>query len=616
MKTTKASSIEELPAWVNECISFPQKGVLNFLQELCNIGNAPYAHIRVRSRSGKFYKLAESIGPYKTIGWQRRFQLIDKKENHNLSYQFVDYTKSKDCEALKNKFEINSPEYKYLNSLVCGFWIPLKIKDIDLGYVTLSWNTEPEQENRAVQVKSYIQTFSEYIPLVYQACRNIIADRYLVSLWSDAAVILSATNEHECYDRIADACIKLWGNDTSIYIGKVADEKTHFEVITVAGRRANEAKRNIFTHNIPINKGIFGYLYKKEETLLSYSIPNDRRFKYHSMREDGKSQGSVIAARISDSSNKIPFAFISVEHELESYFDNDDIRYITGIASIGYENIMAHRSAAERRSRDFDALFTQVSHDVVEPLQALVADAEVLKYETTNALSYLYKSVDIEKYLSDTLLRVTNFLDEALNLNKIMWSHLDAGIDGISTRIKEGAIRIFPMMNTLVDTWRKRAESQGIEIRCLYDSLREIKVSCDEAELKSAIGHLIGNAIKYSFWGRMQHQGSQSKYGRYVSIIGRVKMGMAIIEFQNYGIGILSNEFNLVTEKYYRGKLAIKEGKAGTGRGLWSAKKFLEGAGGYLTITSMPKGSDIDGPYSTSVYIHLPIMNSKESKNG
>jgi len=394
------------------------------------------------------------------------------------------------------------------------------------------------------------------------------------------------------------------------------NNSNQIDVVSVLGRRQDEAKKNVFRQNIALGKGIFSYALRSNQPVISFSISNDNRFEYHSMRSDGKGFGSAIAARLCEEPNGEPIAVISIEHEFENYFDYDDIRYLTGIARIGYENIIAHRNASERIARDFDILFTQVSHDVVEPLQALVADAEVLRHETNAALSYMYKSIDLEKFLHNTLARATNFLETSLQLNTIMWGHLDNGMDGAATRITDGRVRLFSLLNALVDTWKQRAESQGIEIKSFFDALRGIEISCDEAKLKLSLSHLIGNAIKYSFWGRRKEQDGHSKFGRYISIIGRVRMGMAIVEFQNYGIGILSSETSAVKDKFYRGELAIKEGKAGTGRGLWSANNFFESIGGYLILNSEPKSSDSDGPYSTSVYVHMPYINPEEAKNG
>jgi len=97
MSTTRAKSAypTESTEWARECVTYPNLGVKHFLNELCNLSGAPYAHIRVLSRFGKFYTMAESIGPYKSIGWRRRFHLIDKKQEDNLNYRTFAYAGKK-----------------------------------------------------------------------------------------------------------------------------------------------------------------------------------------------------------------------------------------------------------------------------------------------------------------------------------------------------------------------------------------------------------------------------------------------------------------------------------------------------------------------------------------
>jgi len=309
-----------------------------------------------------------------------------------------------------------------------------------------------------------------------------------------------------------------------------------------------------------------------------------------------------------------PIAVMSVEHDIQNYFDTDDLRYITGIASLGYEALTVHKETAAIVSRDMDTLFTQMLHDVTEPLQAIIADADVLRYEASIVPP---KSSDDElvKRLDSISERAANIVEGSLKLYGQVRNQVDAGIEGASTRVTAGRVNLFRLLNSLVDTWGDRAALQGIEIRSLFASLRGIEVQCDETELSSALGHLIGNAIKYSFWGRRHGpQSGGTKYGRYVSIVGRITLGNVSIEIQNYGIGILQSELKIVKEKFNRGYLAIKEGRAGTGRGLWSADIFFRNMGGHVDITSIYKGSDpttTDGPYSTTVTSVMPYITSR-----
>ena len=77
----------DVPQWAEMCLASPQDGVIRFLEALGAITGAQYSHIRVLSRLRRHYQMVESIGPYKTIGWQRRFRLLDGKDPTAHAYQ-------------------------------------------------------------------------------------------------------------------------------------------------------------------------------------------------------------------------------------------------------------------------------------------------------------------------------------------------------------------------------------------------------------------------------------------------------------------------------------------------------------------------------------------------
>jgi len=556
--------------------------------------------------------MVESIGPYKTIGWRRRFRLIDNKDEKSLAYEFLDIKNAYDCQQLRHKFEGIPLVSEYLNSLTYGLWVPLKCNDIELGYIILEWTGGLPDEEIIKITERFMDSIYLYVPLLFSACRSVITNNYLDDLWKAFGIILSAPTEARCYERIATACLELWDSDSTVYVGAPDLANQRIEIVTVKGRRALEAQIDESKHFVQLGKGIFSYALRQDRPVISFSIPDDDRFEYHSMRANGANQGSAIVAKLGYEPNEEPAAIISVEHELKDYFDDDDIRYLTGISHVGYQALSAHKNSSKQVSRDIDTLFTQMSHDVAEPLQALVADADVLRYQVSNIM-HIKESNLLSNSLEEIANRSSNIAETGIELNKQVRKHLDAGIDGAATRVIEGRVNLYRLLNSLVDNWEDKAFSQNIAIKPFFDSFRSIEVQCDETELKSALGHLMGNALKYSFRGR--RKGSVTKLGRHISIVGRISMGKASIEFQNYGVGILKSELSKVKEKYYRGYLAVKEGRAGTGRGLWSANNFFESVGGSIEIYSEYKGSDPsveDGPYFTSVKAIMPYIASEE----
>lgn len=602
----------ELPSWTQECVLWPRDGVQAYLEDLCNRSGAKYAHIRAISRLGKFYRMAHSIGPYSAIGWPRRFRLLDSRDRAAIAFSLTDYRDSVDCRRLAEKFSGNSEYRAYLESLRFGCLIPLIYAGIDLGYLTLSWTDGSPDPAILKNLQSYMQSIEATVPLLYSACRSIITDNNFAEFWRVTGTILSSPSEDLCYENIALACLKLWGRDSTTYIGKIDPNTSGPAIVAVAGRYAAEANQARMQEKliVPHKEGLFGFALDQDKAVVSGSLENDPRFKYHSLRENGQYLGSGIAMKLSGPDGH-PIAVMSVEHPLENYFDSDDLRYLTGVAMLGYDALTVHKESDAAVTADINTLFTQILHDVTEPLQAIIADADVLRYESS--IVPAEADPELASRLKMLSTRAANIVEVSVSLNKHVRKQVDAGIEGAATRVTMGRVNLFRLLNSLVDTWGDRAAVQGIEIRSHFRRLHGIEVQCDETELSSALGHLIGNAIKYSFYGRRPSpQSGGSKYGRYVSIIGKIMVGNVHLEIQNYGIGILASEIPKVKQPLFRGQLAKNEGRAGTGRGLSSADAFFTSMGGRVDVSSTYKGTPgtQDGPYSTTVTAVMPYITS------
>jgi signal transduction histidine kinase len=615
--------------WAEHCFTNPNNGVHGFLQTLCGLANAPFAHIRILSRYRKFYSLVESIGPYKRIGWKRRFRLLDGKEIRSIEYKLLDYLESIDCKNLMAKYSENSSEHKYLHSVKYGMCVPLQCREIDYGYVMLSWNEKPSDVPKIVEIlQNYLSEVDHLIPLLFSSCRSVLTTDYLDKLWDVSRKIVSETTAKKCYQNIANACLDFWGPDCTIYVGDVDYSENYINIDAIDGFRAGETLTEEEELRVPFSKGIFGFALNANEIVYSPSITNDDRFDYFSVRTDNGCPGSAICAKILLAPERLPFSIISIEHEKEDYFDDDDVRYLTGLVNIGAHTLRSIQDTSDQLIREIDILSVQIAHDVAEPLTALISDADVLANELMSLLNE--KNLEAKRsFLGDLAERAANVVIGGMVLNKQVQMDLSNAIEVSSNKVIEGNIDLFRILSVLIENWQEKANSRGIELVPLFDAFKGMYIQCDETEFKSVIGHLLGNSIKYSFtgrrnvvenndWGQGSSTETEYKYTRYVNIVGRIKHGKAIIEFHNYGVGILPDEIEKVKERNERGALAIKANIPGTGQGLWRVNQFFSKHGGTVSIESDHLGLDSsskDGPYYTKVIVsmnHVP----KRSKNG
>ena len=108
-----------------------------------------------------------------------------------------------------------------------------------------------------------------------------------------------------------------------------------------------------------------------------------------------------------------------------------------------------------------------------------------------------------------------------------------------------------------------------------------VEVAGVEAEILSAVGNLVNNAIRYTpAGGRIE-----------VSWVAR-NGGDAVLEVRDNGIGIAREHLPRLTERFYRVDGSRSRETGGTGLGLAIVKHVMQRHGGELEVESEPgKGS-------------------------
>jgi len=150
------------------------------------------------------------------------------------------------------------------------------------------------------------------------------------------------------------------------------------------------------------------------------------------------------------------------------------------------QTIAAARAEAERASDDKTKILAAASHDLRQPIQALMLFSETLSTydhdeESTSILGKFQASLDGVKSLLDTLLDI---------------SKLDAGLIVPQSRI----VPLGTVLSHLNDQHLPLAEERRIQFRCVPTSLH---VVADPVLLEDIFRNLIGNAIKYTDQGKV-----------------------------------------------------------------------------------------------------------------
>jgi PAS domain S-box-containing protein len=218
--------------------------------------------------------------------------------------------------------------------------------------------------------------------------------------------------------------------------------------------------------------------------------------------------------------------------------------------------------------------FSMASHEFRTPLSTALAAAQVLENsneeweDSSKRLRNLYR-------IQGAVKNMVQLLDDILTIN----------------RAETGKLEFNPKLLDLEALCRHFVEeiqlSTGNHHILLFACKgKVIPVCLDEKLLRSILSNLLSNAIKYS------PQGSN------VDLNLEFRQNSVVLEIQDRGIGISSDDLKQLFEPFYRGKNA--QTISGTGLGLVVVKKCVDLHQGSIKITSeVAKG--------TTCKIALPI---------
>ena len=242
----------------------------------------------------------------------------------------------------------------------------------------------------------------------------------------------------------------------------------------------------------------------------------------------------------------------------------------TGHAVLLVDDITEARRVEAVR-RDFVA---NVSHELKTPVGALALLAEAIHDGEGDA---------------ETVRRFAGrMVHEAGRLSRLVQELIDLSrLQGAEARPAATVVGIDRVVGEAVDRSRLRADAKQITVTAESDT--GLDVRGDEAQLVTAIGNLLDNAIAYSAPGTR------------VALGIRQRDDLVEVTVTDEGIGIAHEELERIFERFYRADPARSRETGGTGLGLAIVKHIAGNHGGRVTVWS------VEGTGSTFT-LHLPLV--------
>jgi signal transduction histidine kinase len=209
------------------------------------------------------------------------------------------------------------------------------------------------------------------------------------------------------------------------------------------------------------------------------------------------------------------------------------------------------------------ALVANVSHELRTPLSMIRLGAETLKRST--------KLTDRQRHdIEDSILR------EVVHLSHLVENVLDIG------RMQSGGkiLAFTPvcprdLITTVISTYESWIRSKGFEVSLHIEETVDEQM-WDRDAVSRALLNLIDNAVKYS--------GDE----KLLTIALRQTTEHVILEVQDRGIGIASNDLLHIFEPYYRAQFSDTQTRRGAGLGLTLVHQIVTSHGGRIEVDSTP----------------------------
>lgn len=245
-----------------------------------------------------------------------------------------------------------------------------------------------------------------------------------------------------------------------------------------------------------------------------------------------------------------------------------DAKDLALIADLGQRAALAVDNArllqeAETAVRARDETLAIVSHDLRNPLAAILANAGILERR-------------LQGHDADRLLaRAESIRRSANRMNHMIRDLLDLA------RIEAGGLELHPEVQPLgplladaLEMFQPLAAEKGIELVTQAPTEGPVEPSYDRERILQVLSNLVGNALKFT------------RSGGSIRVASRVEGRSVAIGVIDDGCGIASDALPHLFDRYWQGR--PEERLQGAGLGLYIAKGIVEAHGGRIWALSEP----------------------------
>ncbi|MBF0623087.1 MAG: PAS domain S-box protein [Magnetococcales bacterium] len=393
-------------------------------------------------------------------------------------------------------------------------------------------------------------------------------------------------SEREICDQALDIAVELTSSEVG-YLHMIEDDQNTISLLTWHERAKQECQTPQEQHQYPLEEaGLWADCIREKRTVIhnDYQEMDNK----HGMLEGYFPIQRHMSTPVFDR-GKVSLV-IGVGNKAAPY-DEYDVKQLQLIATEVQKIVMRQRAEVALRQAKEDAeiasqakgdFLATMSHEIRTPMNLVVGMGDVLLDSPLN---------DEQQHHVRKLQEAGNTLLDLIN-DILDFSKLESG----KLVLRQEPILTRELVEGCLDVLRPLAEEKGLSVRFEMETGVPTRFVGDEGRIKQVLFNLISNAIKFTFEGS-------------VTIILTMSQGMPqslCFTIKDTGIGINTDEFEEIFEKFSQLDQGISRKYGGTGLGLAISRQVVQLWGGQIEVSS------VQGEGSTFTFTHPSITPKKQ----
>jgi PAS domain S-box-containing protein len=230
------------------------------------------------------------------------------------------------------------------------------------------------------------------------------------------------------------------------------------------------------------------------------------------------------------------------------------------------DELRVARDIALEASRAKSEFLANMSHEIRTPMNGIIGMQSLALTASSAEDGQGY--IEAAQHSAHSLLAILN---DILDVSKI-----EAG------RMELHSVP-FSLRNTIEDVLRlirHRAEEKGLQLVCTLSPVTPDNLLADPLRIRQVLTNLLGNAVKFTDWGRVELRIDSTPTGP-----DHLHLGIAVIDT---GIGIGPDKQGVIFESFRQADSSTTRQYGGTGLGLTISARLIALMGGKITVESAP----------------------------